>query len=119
MNSEDNLKQEKLYVFLLAAIQFSHIVDFVVMMPLGPVLMKEFNISPAQFGGLVSSYNYAGALAGILFGTIADRFGRKSLLGWVMLGFIVGTVLCGLSTDFNLLLAARIFTGMFGGILNA
>jgi len=117
--SQEDLKQEKVYVLLLAAIQFAHIVDFVVMMPLGPVLMKEFDITPAQFGGLVSSYNYAGAVAGILFGLIADRFGRRSLLGWVMAGFIIGTFLCGLANSFSLLLTARIFTGVFGGVLNA
>ncbi|MCO4794238.1 MAG: MFS transporter, partial [Bacteriovoracaceae bacterium] len=104
---------------LLAAIQFAHIVDFVVMMPLGPVLMKQFSISPAQFGGLVSSYNYAGAAAGILFGLIADRFARRTLLGWIMAGFILGTFLCGLAPTFPLLLTARIFTGVFGGILNS
>lgn len=117
--SQEDLKQERIYVLLLAAIQFAHIVDFVVMMPLGPVLMKEFDITPAQFGGLVSSYNYAGAVAGILFGLIADRFGRRSLLGWVMAGFIIGTFLCGLASSFSLLLTARIFTGVFGGVLNA
>ncbi|MCO4793883.1 MAG: MFS transporter, partial [Bacteriovoracaceae bacterium] len=116
---QENLKQERVYVLLLAAIQFAHIVDFVVMMPLGPVLMKQFSISPAQFGGLVSSYNYAGAAAGILFGLIADRFARRTLLGWIMAGFIIGTFLCGLAPTFPLLLTARIFTGVFGGILNS
>ncbi|TNE96225.1 MAG: MFS transporter [Deltaproteobacteria bacterium] len=117
--TQEDLKQERIYVLLLAAIQFAHIVDFVVMMPLGPVLIKEFGISPAQFGGLVSSYNYAGAIAGIMFGLIADRFARRTLLGWVMAGFIIGTFLCGMATSFSLLLTARIFTGVFGGILNA
>ncbi len=117
--SQEDLKQERVFVLLLAAIQFAHIVDFVVMMPLGPVLIKEFGITPAQFGGLVSSYNYAGAVAGILFGLIADRFARKTLLGWIMAGFIIGTFLCGMAPTFSLLVTARIFTGVFGGVLNS
>ena len=69
-------------------------------MPLGPFLIEKLNISPAQFGSLVSSYNYAGAIGGILFGTIADRFGKKAMLSWIMLGFITGTTLCSFASDY-------------------
>jgi len=116
---KEKIKEERFLVILLAAIQFAHIVDFVVIMPLGPFLIEKLNISPAQFGSLVSSYNYAGAVGGILFGIIADRFGKKAMLSSVMLGFIIGTTLCGLASDYQTLFAARVFTGAFGGILNA
>ena len=111
-------KKEGLYVFLLAAIQFAHIVDFVVMMPLGPTLMRVLNVSPIQFASLVSSYSFSAAIAGVAYGVIADRFGRKTLLIWAFLGFMLGTISCGLTNDFNLLLGARIIAGCFGGILN-
>lgn len=113
-----DLKIENKFVFLLAAVQFAHIVDFVVLMPLGPTLMLDFNISPAQFGSLVSSYNFSAAITGLIFSTIADRFDRKKLLDISMVGFIIGTVLCGLAPSFTLLLLGRILTGVFGGILN-
>lgn len=111
--------KESLYVRILAAIQFSHIVDFVVLMPLGPTLMDALQISPVQFASLVSSYNFSAAVAGFFFATIADKFDRKKMLLICLAGFIIGTILCGLSPDFNLLLLARISTGLFGGVLNA
>src|SRR5690606_4121952 len=110
-------KLENKYVFILAAIQFAHIVDFVVLMPLGPTLMLDFKISTAQFGSLVSSYNFSAAIAGLLFSAIADRFESKRMLNISMAGFIIGTVLCGLAPSFALLLAGRILTGVFGGVL--
>lgn len=111
-------KLENKFVFILAAIQFAHIVDFVVLMPLGPTLMKDFGINPAAFGTLVSSYNFSAGAAGLLFSTIADRFDRKKLLNYSLAGFIIGTVLCGLAPTYSLLLSGRILTGIFGGVLN-
>lgn len=111
--------RESLYVRLLACIQFSHIVDFVVLMPLGPTLMESLGISPVQFASLVSSYNFSAGIAGFLFATVADKFDRKRMLMICLGGFVIGTILCGLSPNFNYLLAARILTGVFGGILNA
>ncbi|GAB4021190.1 MAG: MFS transporter [Bdellovibrio sp.] len=116
--SDESLKQEKLFIFILAAVQFAHMVDFVVMMPLGPVLMKDLSITPAQFGALVSSYNFSAGIAGFLFGTIADQFERKKLLSISMLGFITGTFLCGISELYFTLIMGRILAGIFGGVLN-
>lgn len=116
--SKTNLSKERLYIAVLAAIQFAHIVDFVVLMPLGPTLMTYFSISPKEFATLVSSYSFSAAIAGILYGVIADRFGRKRLLIICFLGFILGTLLCGLTDDFHILLSARIVAGCFGGVLN-
>lgn len=116
--SKSDLSQERIYIAILAAIQFAHIVDFVVLMPLGPTLMEYFSISPKGFATLVSSYSFSAAIAGILYGVIADRFGRKNLLIICFLGFILGTLLCGLTENFNVLLTARIIAGCFGGVLN-
>lgn len=118
-NGQTSTSQESLYVRILAAIQFSHIVDFVVLMPLGPTLMDALSISPVQFASLVSSYNFSAGLAGFVFATIADKFDRKKMLMISLAGFIIGTILCGFSPNFNYLLSARIITGVFGGVLNA
>jgi MFS transporter, DHA1 family, inner membrane transport protein len=114
-----NIKNEKLYIFILATIQFAHMVDFVIMMPLGPVMMKQFLITPAKFGLLVSSYNYSAGICAIFFAIIADKFNRKTLLILSKIGFILGTIFCGLSQSYSTLLISRIITGAFGGVLNA
>jgi len=116
--SNTSLSRERLYIAILAAIQFAHIVDFVVLMPLGPTLMEYFNINPKEFATLVSSYSFSAAIFGILYGVIADRFGRKQLLVICFIGFIAGTLMCGLTNDFQVLLCARIIAGCFGGVLN-
>lgn len=111
--------RERILLFTLAAIQFAHVLDFMVMMPLGPVLMQELAIDAHQFGLLVSSYTFSAALAGIPMAIIADRFERKRLL-LVMFGlFGLATLACGLATDYATLLAARGIAGAFGGVLGA
>lgn len=112
-------KKETFVILLLAAVQFIHILDFVIMMPLGPTLMDQFQINPKAFSKLVSSYNFSAAVMGILYSMVADIYDRKKLLIIIMIGFTVGTVLCGLSNDANQMMLARIATGAFGGILNS
>lgn len=119
VSDKSELKLEKLYVLILASIQFSHIVDFVVLMPLGPMFMREFQISPIQFGALVSSYTFSAAITGILYGLIADRFGRKIILVVNFIGFILGTLFCSFAQNYETLLLARIVAGGFGGTLTA
>jgi DHA1 family inner membrane transport protein len=120
LTSEANsLRKEKWYVFILAAIQFAHIVDFVVLMPLGPVLMRELGISPIKFATLVSSYNFSATASALTYGFFADRFDRKKSLIICFIGFIIGTLTCGLAPNFGWLLTARIVAGAFGGILNS
>ena len=114
---ETQTSREFLYVMLLAAVQISHIVDFVVLMPLGPTLMKELNITPVEFAGLVSSYNYAAATSGIIVAIIADRYVRKHLLILSLVGFTLATLACANASNFQFLLIARIITGAFGGVL--
>lgn len=100
-------------------VQFIHLVDFVIMMPLGPRFMSDFQISPTQFASLVSSYNFSAGISAILLGTFADKFDRKKLLVLMSLGLGAGTILCGFSTSFATLLTARITAGAFGGMVGA
>jgi DHA1 family inner membrane transport protein len=111
------ISQYKKILFLLGAIQFTHIVDFMIMMPLGPGLMREFQISTTQFGVLISAYSIAAAIAGFISGIYADIFDRKKYILTVYLGFIIATFICGISDSFATLLIARIIAGTFGGVV--
>lgn len=113
------IKKENLMVYVLGAIQFVHILDFVILMPLGPMLMRTFGVTPSQFGLLVSSYTFAAGISNFLTSIVADRFERKRMLQVCFAGFLVGTLLCAFAPNFYLLLGARIFAGAFGGVLNA
>lgn len=103
----------------MATVQFSHIVDFMILMPLGVKLMPLFNISPKEFGVLVSIYTFSAALSGFLASFVMDRFDRKNLLMLFFLGFAVGTLACALSPNYHFLFFARALTGAFGGVLNS
>ncbi|MFN8945673.1 MAG: MFS transporter, partial [Pseudobdellovibrionaceae bacterium] len=111
--------KEKKLLFILAAIQFCNIVDFMVMMPLGPQLMRLFSITPQQFGLLVSSYNLSAGLSGFVASFFIDRFDRKKALLFFVVGFSVGTLFCALSPRYEILLLARAATGIFGGVLGS
>jgi len=111
--------REKLLLLTLAGIQFVHILDFMIMMPLGPVLMAELAINAHQFGLLVSAYTFAAALAGIPIAVIADRFERKRLLLTMFVLFGLATLACGLAPGYATLLAARAIAGVFGGMLGS
>src|SRR5512138_1988498 len=100
----------------LAAMQFTHIVDFMIMMPLGPQFMRLFAIDPQHFGFLVSIYTFAAAASGFVAAFRIDRYGRKRALVTMYAGFIVATALCGLAPSYPLLLAARALAGLFGGV---
>lgn len=113
------IRKENLLVYVLGAIQFVHILDFVILMPLGPMLMRTFNVTPSQFGLLVSSYTFAAGISNFLTSIVSDRFERKRMLQVCFAGFLVGTLLCAFAPNFYLLLGARIFAGAFGGVLNA
>jgi len=104
---------------ILVAIQFTHIVDFVVLMPLGPKLFREFNINTTQFGLLVSAYTFSAAVSGLLASLFLDKLDRKKALLLLFTGFAISTLMCALSGDYWPLLTARIMAGAFGGILTA
>lgn len=110
---------QKIVVAMLAFLQFAVILDFMIMSPLGAVIMPDLNIGPAQFGLVVSAYAFSAGLAGLLTAGFADRYDRKKLLLFFYTGFILGTVWCGLAQTFESLLAARVFTGLFGGVIGS
>lgn len=106
-------------LFILASIQFTHVMDFVIMMPLGPQLMRVFSITPKEFGFLVSAYTFSAAVSGFISTLFIDKFDRKKALLSLYIGFIVGTFCCAIAKDFYLLLLARLVAGAFGGVLGA
>jgi predicted MFS family arabinose efflux permease len=101
----------------LGAVQFTSILDFILIMPLGPQLDRKLGVSPAQFGLIVSSYTIAAGIAGFVASSLVDRYSRKTAFLGLYIGFLLGTLLCGLAPTYPLLLAARVVTGAFGGIL--
>jgi predicted MFS family arabinose efflux permease len=110
---------QKFVAGLLAFLQFAVILDFMIMSPLGAVIMPALQISPKQFGLIVSAYAFSAGASGLLMAGFADRFDRKKLLLFFYTGFILSTLWCGLAPTFELLLAARIVTGIFGGVIGS
>lgn len=113
------MSKEKLLLWTLAAINFTHIVDFMILMPLGPQLMRIFEITPREFGLLVSSYTFSAGASSFLGAFFLDKYDRRSMLLWVFSGFLVGTLACALSPSYPILLIARIVSGLFGGLTSA
>jgi len=110
---------QKLVVMLMAFLQFSIILDFMVMSPLGAMLMPALQITPSQFGLAVSAYAFSAGISAISAAGFADRFDRKSLLLFLYAGFILGTFLCAIAPTFHFLLFGRIVTGIFGGVIGS
>jgi predicted MFS family arabinose efflux permease len=106
-------------VALLAFIQFTIILDFMIMSPLGAILMPALSITTGQFGVAVSVYAFSAGISGVLAAGFADRFDRKNLLLFFYVGFIAGTLLCALAPNYHLLLLGRIVTGLFGGVVGS
>jgi predicted MFS family arabinose efflux permease len=106
-------------IALLALAQFTIILDFTIMSPLGAIIMPSLGISAAQFGVAVSAYAFSAGISGILAAGFADRFDRKRLLLFFYAGFTLGTVLCALAPNYHLLLLGRIVSGLFGGVMGS
>jgi predicted MFS family arabinose efflux permease len=106
-------------IAILTFIQFTVILDFMVLSPLGVILLKELDITTAQFGMVVSAYAFSAGASGLLAAGFADKFDRKKLLVFFYTGFVIGTLLCGLATSYQFLLIARIITGIFGGVIGS
>jgi DHA1 family inner membrane transport protein len=109
--------RERAVLLILASVQFTSIVDFMVIMPLGPQLKRTMGIDPEQFGYIVSSYTISAGIAGLVASSLVDRFSRKAAFLGLYVGFLIGTLLCGLAPNYPMLVAARVVTGAFGGVL--
>lgn len=110
---------QKFVIAILAFLQFTVILDFMVLSPLGAILMDQLAIEPSRFGLVVSAYAFSASISGLLTAGFADRFDRKKLLLFFYSGFMLGTLLCALAPNFHFLLIARIITGLFGGVINS
>jgi predicted MFS family arabinose efflux permease len=113
------LENERLVLVLLAAMQFTTNLDFLIILPLGPQYMRVMHITPAQFNVIVAAYAIAAGISGIAAGFFLDRFDRKTALLWLFLGFAIGTLACALAPTYHLLVAARAIAGTFGGVTGA
>ncbi len=106
-------------VVVLAFLQFTVVLDFMILSPLGAILIEQLGVSTAQFGLVVSAYAFSAGASGLLAAGFADRFDRKKLLLFFYTGFVLGTFLCGIAPTYSFLLAARIVTGIFGGVIGS
>jgi predicted MFS family arabinose efflux permease len=112
-------RYETFVIAIIAFVQFTVVLDFMVLSPLGAILMPELSITPAQFGMVVSAYAFSAGASGLLAAGFADKFDRKKLLLFFYGGFIIGTTMCAVAPDYNNLLIARIITGLFGGVMSS
>lgn len=110
---------QKFIVAVLAFLQFTIILDFMVLSPLGAILLPELHITTSQFGLVVSAYAFSAGASGLLAAGFADKFDRKKLLLFFYGGFVLGTLLCGIAPNFHFLLMARVITGIFGGVIGS
>ena len=112
-------RNEKVLLLLLASINFTHILDFMIMMPLGNYLMPYFKITPQQFSMLVAAYTLSAGLSGFVAAFFVDRYDRKKILLIGYTGFLLGTIACGFAPSYHLLLLSRLLAGIFGGLIGA
>lgn len=110
---------QRFVILILALLQFTIILDFMIISPLSDLMLKALQLSTSQFGSVVSAYGISAGIAGILAAGFADKFDRKKLLMFFYSGFIVGTVFCALAFNYQTLLIARIVTGLFGGVVGS
>ena len=106
-------------VAVLAFLQFTVVLDFMILSPLGAILLQELHITTKQFGAVVSAYAFSASAAGILAAGFADKFDRKKLLLFFYSGFVFGTFLCGIAPSYRFLFVARMVTGLFGGVIGS
>jgi predicted MFS family arabinose efflux permease len=112
-------RKERMILIILGCLNFTHILDFMIMMPLDNYLVPYFKISPQQFAILVGSYTISAGISSLIGVFFVDRFDRKNVLMFGYIGFLLGTIACGLADSYVLLLSARIFAGVFGGLIGA
>jgi predicted MFS family arabinose efflux permease len=119
MTSHLTPKRERWLLLTLASIQFTSVLDFMIMMPLGPQLTELFRISASEFGFLVSAYTFSAGLSGLLAATYIDRFGRKRMMLTLYPLFGAAALACSFAPTFAWLMVARVASGFFGGVLMA
>jgi predicted MFS family arabinose efflux permease len=112
-------KYQAFIIAILAILQFTIILDFMVLSPLGAMLLQELHITTGQFGLVVSVYAFSAGASGLLAAGFADHFDRKKLLLFFYTGFLIGTFLCAIAPTYHMLLIARIVTGIFGGVIGS
>jgi predicted MFS family arabinose efflux permease len=110
---------QKFVIAVLAFLQFTIILDFMILSPLGAMLMPALSITPQQFGLVVSVYAFSAGTSGFLAAGFADKFDRKRLLLFFYCGFILGTFCCAIAPTYYFLLGARMITGIFGGVMGS
>lgn len=110
---------QKFVVGLLAFLQFTIILDFMIMSPLGAAMMPALKMDPSQFGIVVSAYAFSAGISGLLASGFADRYDRKKILLFFYTGFVLGTLFCAVAPNYHYMLAARIVTGLFGGVIGS
>jgi predicted MFS family arabinose efflux permease len=115
----DLTRGDWLLLIVLAAIQFTHSMDFMVMLPLGPQCRDQFKITPGQFSVLVSAYGFSAAIGGLLAAWFVDHFSRKTALLTLYAGFTAGTLMCAVPAGYWWLVLARGVAGAFGGVVAA
>jgi predicted MFS family arabinose efflux permease len=113
------LKKERRLLILLSAIQFTHVLDFVIMMPLGPQFMRTFDIGPGTFGVLVSAYTFSAGISGFISAFWIDQMDRKKALLGLYFGFFLATLACAFSFSLGSFIGARILSGLFGGVMSS
>lgn len=111
--------KERVILLLLTILNFTHIMDFMILMPLGNYLMPYFNISSQQFSWLVAAYTFSAGISGFLAAFFVDRFDRKRVLLFAYAGFLIGTLCCAIAPAFEFLLISRVVAGLFGGLIGA
>ncbi|HVH42993.1 MAG TPA: MFS transporter [Labilithrix sp.] len=117
---QDKFSGYQLFVVsLLAFLQFTVVLDFMILSPLGALLLEKLSVAPSQFGLVVSAYAFSAGLSGLLAAGFADRFDRRKLLLFFYAGFVFGTFLCGIAPTYRFLLFARVITGLFGGVISS
>lgn len=112
-------KDQKLILYLLACVQFTNIMDFMIMMPMGPILMKAFTITAREYSFLVSAYSLSAGIFGFIAAFFVDKFDRKNVLTMAYVGLLVGTFACSMAPTYTMLMLARIVAGIFGGVLGS
>jgi len=112
-------KYQTFIIAVIAFLQFTIVLDFMVLSPLGAMLMEELSVSTSQFGAVVSAYAFSAGISGLMAAGFADKFDRKKLLLFFYSGFMLGTLFCALAPDYSFLLLARIVTGIFGGVVGS